>query len=155
MQTLCTPIIIANLDNLRRNLDGGSPLALVLRPSPFLSYNGNASLQANWLSVFFQILVHIHNYAYSFGAGRRREIKGILVYQIARRQTGMLDITMFSLLLPIGGLPLGFMQNNGSASAGLAKAFTYRICLCHRGRIQYCLIYIHFIQSILKRIAIS
>ena len=34
-----------------------------------------------------------------------------------------MDITMFSLLLPIVGLPLGFMQNNGSASAGRVKAF--------------------------------
>ncbi len=57
-------------------------------------------------------------------------------------QTGALDFTMFSLLLLIVGLPQGFMQNNGSAMAGLAHAFTYPIHLPHQGRIQYCRIYI-------------
>ena len=33
-----------------------------------------------------------------------------------------------SVLLPIVGLPLGFMQNNGSWSTGPAQAFIYRIC---------------------------
>ena len=70
------------------------------------------------------MLGHIYKYAYGFGAGRRREIKGILVYLIARRRTWALDITMFSLLLPIVGLLPGFMQNNASASAGLAQMFT-------------------------------
>ncbi len=60
------------------------------------------------------MLFHIYNHGYSFGAGRRREIKGILVYLNAG-QTGSLDITRFLLLLPIVGLPLGFMLNNGSA----------------------------------------
>ena len=55
-----------------------SPLSLVLRPYPFLSYKGNASLQANCLDVFHQMLAHIYNYSYNFGAGKRREIKGIL-----------------------------------------------------------------------------
>ena len=59
-------------------------------------------------------MVHIYNYAYSFGAG-------ILVYLIAWRQTGSLDITRFSLLFPVVGLPPGFMQNNGSASAGRTR----------------------------------
>ena len=77
------------------------------------------------------MLVHIHNYAYGFSAGRRREIKGILIYLITWRQTGVLDVTMLSLLLPVVGLPLGFMQNNESASAGLAQAFTYCIHLRH------------------------
>ncbi len=83
------------------------------------------------------MLIHIHNYAYSFGASRRREIKGILSYRIAGGQTGALDITRFSLLLPVVGLPPGFMQNNGSPSAGLELAFPYRICL------QYCRVYMN------------
>ena len=93
------------------------------------------------------MLVNIYNYDYSFGAGRSREIKWILVSLIARRQTGALDITMFSLLLPVVGLPPGFMQNNGSMSAGLALAFTYRIRLHHRGCIQYSRVYINNIDA--------
>ncbi len=41
------------------------------------------------------------------------------------------------------GFATRFMQSNGSSSAGLAHEFTYHICLCHRGRIQYCCIYFH------------
>ncbi len=55
----------------------------------------------------------------------------------------MLDITEFSLSLPFVGLPPGFMQNNGSASTGLARSFTFCIRLRHQGHIQYCHIYIH------------
>ncbi len=73
------------------------------------------------------MLVHIYNYAYSFGASMKREIKGILVNLIACRQTGALDITRFSLLLPILGFPPGFMQNSGSASDCQKQAFTYCI----------------------------
>ena len=42
-------------------------------------------------------------------------------YSVPERQSCLdaLDITMFSLLLPFVGLPPGFMQNTGSASAGL------------------------------------
>ena len=125
---------------------GGSPLALVLRPCPFLTYNGNTSSQDNHQSVFSVVLVHIYNYAYSFGAGMRREIKGILFYLIVQRQTGTLDLTMFSLLLPVLGLPPGFIQNNVSASAGLEQAFTFDIHLHHKGRIQYCRVYIHLMN---------
>ncbi len=112
-------------------------------PYPFLSYDGNTSLQANRLSVFSQRLVHIYHYGYGFGAIRRREIKGILVYLIAQRLTGALDTTMFSLLLPLVGFPTGFMQNNGSTSAGLALAVSDRIRLHHLGHIQYCRVYIN------------
>ena len=54
---------------------------------------------------------------------------------------------MFSLLLSVVGLPSRLMQNNGSASAGQAQAYTYRICLRHRGRIQYCRVYIHVLDK--------
>ena len=49
---------------------------------------------------------------------------------------------MFSLLCFVG-LPLGFMQNNGSASASQTQAFTYWIGLYHRERIQYCCVYVY------------
>ncbi len=45
---------------------------------------------------------------------------------------------MFTLLLPVVGLPPGFMQNNGSGSVGLMQPFTYRIRLHHHRGTQYC-----------------
>ncbi len=41
------------------------------------------------------------------------------------RRSAALDIMMFSLLIPVAGLPLGFLQK---ASAGLMLGFNYHIC---------------------------
>ncbi len=90
------------------------------------------------------MLVHINNYAYGFGAGRGGRSKGYLVLPECHRYLCVFDIIMFLLLLPVVGLPLGFMQNNGRASAGLAQEFTYGTCLHHRGRSLICRVYIHY-----------
>ena len=42
--------------------------------------------------IFFGVKVHIYNYAYSFGDGRRRKIKRILVYLIGDEQAQRISL---------------------------------------------------------------
>ena len=87
---------------MRRNL------GLKRQPgSPWLSYD-HTLLYLWWKHKFkiietVQVLTHIAIMLKDFGAGRRRDIKGILCFIWGLWTSGALNIMMFSLLIPVVG----------------------------------------------------